>query len=56
MKDPSKTELCKLVKKAYHLKETAHYVSLVGEGRYYCKDCGRVAMKKKNLCKAEKKA
>jgi hypothetical protein len=29
---------------------------LIAEGKYFCKNCGRVANKKKNLCKPKKLA
>ncbi len=50
---PSKV-LCKLVKDDFLRNYPGLFRELVGEGRYMCRKCGRVALRKKSLCKGEK--
>lgn len=50
---PSKA-LCKLVKDDFLKDDPAPFRKLVADGRYFCRKCGRVAAKKKSLCKSEK--
>lgn len=42
--------LCDLEKKGYVTTNFKDYKKLVRYANYVCKDCGRVARKKKNLC------
>jgi hypothetical protein len=44
-------EMCKLVKNEFHTKKTRQFVKLVDKPKFFCKNCGRVAKKKANLCK-----
>lgn len=43
-------ELCKL-KQELLKKDLQSYILLVNQPRYVCENCGRVANKKKKLCK-----
>lgn len=42
--------LCKLERSGYLVDDFKIYKKLVRYGKYVCKDCGRVARKKTNLC------
>ncbi len=46
--------LCFLNNIGFQLSEPEEYKSLVKNGNFYCKVCGRVAASEKNLCKPEK--
>ncbi len=46
-------QLCKL-KKSFASKGDAAYRKLVDNPRFLCRNCGRVANKKKLVCKASK--
>ncbi len=46
--------LCKLAKGDFIKEHLEDYKSLVGDPKYLCRKCGRVAADKKNLCKTEK--
>lgn len=46
--------LCKLVKKDVLKDDYKKYLEIVKNPKYICTKCGRVASKKKFLCKAEK--
>lgn len=50
---PSKA-LCKVVKDGFLKDYPVLFRKLVTDGRYFCRKCGRVAAKKKSLCKGEK--
>lgn len=45
--------LCKTVKSSDFKKEFGKYIKMVKKGKYVCESCGRVAKKKKNLCKPQ---
>jgi len=47
---PLNKTLCKLERSGYLVDNFKIYKKLVRYGKYVCKDCGRVARKKKNLC------
>ena len=47
----SNKSLCKLRKDLNTKSGTKEYISLVSKGKYLCKKCGRVANRKKNLCR-----
>ncbi len=42
--------LCELEKQGFIVRNFKDYKKLVRYGRYVCKDCGRVARRKANLC------
>jgi hypothetical protein len=42
--------LCELEKAGFVVTNFKDYKKLVRYGSYVCKDCGRVARKKENLC------
>lgn len=46
--------LCYLVNMGFQQSNTGEYKGLVRDPRYVCKNCGRVASKKENLCKPVK--
>ena len=46
--------LCYLTNIGFQFSEPKTYKSLVKDGRYYCRICGRVALDDKNLCKPAK--
>lgn len=46
--------LCKLVKDKILKKDLATYLVLVNDPKFVCKNCGRVANSKKNLCNPAK--
>ncbi len=46
--------LCYLNNIGFQLSEPNAYKSLVKNGKYYCRVCGRVALNKKSLCKPAK--
>ena len=46
--------LCYLANLGYHLQNSQEFKELVREGKYMCKNCGRVAAEKENLCKPVK--
>ncbi|MFH7321154.1 hypothetical protein ACHHRT_11170 [Desulfurivibrio sp. D14AmB] len=46
-------KLCKLAKSDFLTDSLKEYIGLVSKGKYLCRKCGRVAGRKKNLCKAE---
>lgn len=46
-----KRTLCKLVEANYLSDSLDEYLKLVRKGRFVCRRCGRVARKKRNLCK-----
>ncbi len=52
-KDKDK-KLCDLAKKDLSKKDLDSYRELVNGPRYLCKKCGRLANRKKNLCKGTK--
>ena len=45
--------LCECVKKGLPKDNPKEYKKLVQDGKFFCKKCGRVANKDKNLCKPE---
>ena len=42
--------LCYLANVGYHAQNTDEYKELVRQANYLCKNCGRVAADKENLC------
>ena len=46
--------LCLLQNVGYLTSNLAEYKKLVKEGKYVCKNCGRVAANEKNFCASEK--
>ena len=52
--DWHEVHLCYLANLGYHLQNTNQYKSLVREAKYMCKQCGRVAADKMNLCRPVK--
>jgi DNA replicative helicase MCM subunit Mcm2 (Cdc46/Mcm family) len=46
--------LCFLQNVGYLITNLQEYKKLVKEGRYVCKNCGRVAANEQNLCAPEK--
>jgi len=46
--------LCLLQNVGYLKTNLEEYKKLVKDGKYFCKNCGRVAVKEKNLCAPEK--
>ncbi|MBN1788774.1 MAG: hypothetical protein JW806_10340 [Sedimentisphaerales bacterium] len=46
--------LCYLANLDYQTQKPKQYKSLVADPRYVCKQCGRVAADKRNLCKPVK--
>ncbi len=46
--------LCHLISIGYGKAEPGEYKSLIKNGQYYCKSCGRVAADAENLCLPEK--
>lgn len=46
--------LCELERSGYIADNFKNYKKLVRYGKYVCKDCGRVARKKQNLCKPKR--
>ncbi|MHC4693649.1 MAG: hypothetical protein ACYS67_12980 [Planctomycetota bacterium] len=46
--------LCLLANLGYQTQYTEAYQTLVRDGKFVCKGCGRVAADKENLCKPEK--
>ena len=47
-------KLCKMAKDNLPKKDPKKYKSVVKEAKYFCKNCGHVAVKSSNLCKPEK--
>lgn len=47
---PLNKTLCELERSGFMVDNFKVYKKLVRYGQYVCKDCGRVARKKKNLC------
>ena len=45
--------LCYLTNLGFLTSHSDDYKSLIRKGRYFCKNCGRVAAEAKNLCKPE---
>ncbi|QGG48498.1 hypothetical protein [Heliorestis convoluta] len=48
-----KKPLCKLIEKDLIKKDLSSFKEIVSKAGYYCKKCGRVAKKDKQLCKPE---
>ncbi len=46
--------LCDIKHRDYLKSSFDNYQALIHPGKYVCKNCGRVAAKKKNLCKPKK--
>jgi hypothetical protein len=46
--------LCYLANIGFQFSDPNAYKSLVKNGKYYCRLCGRVALSEKNLCKPAK--
>ena len=46
--------LCKLVKEKWLKQNLDEYIGLVSKPKYICKNCGRAANRKKNLCDSVK--
>lgn len=46
--------LCYLNNLGFHASNPKEYKALVKGGKYLCKNCGRVAVSAKNLCKPVK--
>ena len=42
--------LCYIISQGFHLTEEQKYKDMVGEPRYFCQHCGRVAKSGQNLC------
>jgi hypothetical protein len=49
-----KRTLCKLEEEGFIKDSLDDYIKLVRKGKFVCRRCGRVARKKRNLCKPEK--
>lgn len=47
-------KLCKQIGKKVHINETLRYLKIVSKPKFVCLKYGRVAKKKKYLCKTEK--
>lgn len=47
---PLHKKLCELEKQGFVATNFKDYKKLVRFGKWVCKDCGRVARKKENLC------
>ncbi|MBU0510574.1 MAG: hypothetical protein KJ638_02585 [Chloroflexi bacterium] len=47
---PINKTLCELERQGFVVTNFKDYRKLVRHGEYVCKDCGRVARKKRNLC------
>lgn len=45
--------LCYLTNLGFLASHPEDYKTLIREGKYVCKNCGRVAAEAKNLCKPE---
>ncbi len=45
--------LCYLTNLGFQTSHTEDYKTLVRDGNFMCKNCGRVAAEAKNLCKPE---
>ncbi len=46
--------LCYLNNLGFQINNPKEYKALIKNGEYFCKVCGRVAAKEKNLCKPVK--
>jgi hypothetical protein len=49
-----KKSLCELVEEGLLRNQPQDYKKLVKKPKYICRRCGRVAHKKRNLCRPEK--
>ena len=49
-----KKNLCERAKNGELHKNTREFVRLVKKGKYLCSECGRIAVDKKDVCKAVK--
>jgi hypothetical protein len=49
-----KKSLCELVEEGLLRDQLQYYKKLVKKPKYICRRCGRVARKKRNLCRPEK--
>jgi len=47
-------KICKLVKDKLQKDEPEKYKSLIKEPKYFCKNCGRAAVKASHLCDPKK--
>jgi len=47
-------KLCKIVKDKLPKEDPKKYKSVVKDARYFCKNCGHVAVKSSHLCKPQK--
>ena len=45
--------LCYLNNLGFPLSHPEDYKGMIRDGKFYCKNCGRVAAEAKNLCKPE---
>lgn len=46
--------LCYLTNLGFHTTNPKEYKTLVKNGQYFCKVCGRIAANERNLCKPAK--
>ncbi|NNG01761.1 MAG: hypothetical protein HKM93_20415 [Desulfobacteraceae bacterium] len=53
MSDKKEKTLCALEKEGYIKSNTLEFIKLISPARYFCKNCGRSAVKEDNLCKPQ---
>jgi hypothetical protein len=54
MSDTSEKTLCALQEEGYIESDTEDYIKLIRPAQFFCKNCGRSAVKSENLCNPEK--